>query len=72
MIEILISVLCICSLIIILGAFIVQRSTDPFRDITIDYFLYTGICLASCCIIILTVPPLLFGYSFLNFFGLIQ
>ncbi len=61
---------CICSCMASSGAYLVNNSSDPKRNMTIDYFMYIGLCFGCCCILLMVIPPLFFGYSVLNFFGL--
>lgn len=63
-------VVCICCCMMSSGAVIVNRSNDPNRNLTVDYFLYSSLCLGSCLVLFLTIPPLVIGYNFFNFFGL--
>lgn len=70
MIPLILSILCICCYMISSGAVIVSRANDPNRNITFDYFLYASLCLGCCCILLVTIPPLIIGYSFFDFFGL--
>lgn len=63
-------VMCICCCMMSSGAVIINRANDPNRNLTVDYFLYFSLCMGCALVLLLTIPPLVIGYNFFNFFGL--